>query len=190
MLAIHPNIQARLRAEVRKHVPSPTSSTTADLASTLESLPLLNGVCTETLRLYPTVPITIRDSIRPTSILSHPVPAHTQVLLSPWATNRSPSLWGPSASEFVPERWIDYDPDKGMKPEEGRPNNHGGSNSNYSNLTFLHGPRSCIGQGFAKAELRALVAAFVGCYEWRMADPDENIIAAGVVTTKPANGMR
>ncbi|KAL9092124.1 MAG: hypothetical protein Q9165_004557 [Trypethelium subeluteriae] len=190
MLATHPDMQTRLRAEIHKHVPSPSSSNTADLATVLESLPLLNAVCNETLRLYPTVPVTIRDSIRPTSILGHAIPAHTQILLCPWATNRSTALWGPDAAEFMPERWIDYDAAKGVPPEDGRPNNHGGSQSNYSNLTFLHGPRSCIGQGFAKAELRALVAAFVGCYEWGMADPDEKIIPSGVVTTKPQNGMR
>ncbi|KAI9688043.1 MAG: hypothetical protein M1822_001548 [Bathelium mastoideum] len=193
MLAIHPDIQSRLRAEVHQHVPSPSassSSPTIDLASILESLPLLNAVCNETLRMYPTVPVTIRDSIRPTSILGHPVPTHTQVLLVPWATNRSPHLWGDRADEFVPERWIDFDAAAGQRPEDGRPNNHGGSSSNYNILTFLHGPRSCIGQGFAKAELRALVAAFVGCYEWGMADPDEVVVPSGVVTTKPAHGMR
>lgn len=190
MLAIHPEIQARLRAEVHKHLPSPSSDEPVDLAGILESLPLLNGVCNETLRMYPTVPVTVRDAIRPTSILGHPVPAHTQIVLCPWAINRSPALWGPKADEFIPERWIDYDAEAGQQPEDGRPNNHGGSVSNYSNLTFLHGPRSCIGQGFAKAELRALIAAFVGSYEWRMADLDEVVVPAGVVTTKPSNGMR
>nr|POE74308.1 cytochrome p450 97b3, chloroplastic [Quercus suber] len=89
------------------------------------------------------------------------------------------------AERFVPERWIDTDPTSG----ERKPNNAGGAPSNYANLTFLHGPRSCIGQGFAKAELRALVAAFVGSFDMSLANPDEEVIPSGVVTTKPKNGM-
>lgn len=91
-------------------------------------------------------------------------------------------MWGPGASEFDPGRWIE--------PKTGKPNQSGGASTNYAFLTFLHGPRSCIGQGFARAELRALVAAFVGAFDFTMADPDEEVIPAGVVTTKPKNGLK
>lgn len=57
-------------------------------------------------------------------------------------------------------------------------------------MTFLHGPRSCIGQSFAKAELRALVAAFVGAFEIEMEDPSHVPMPAGVVTIKPRDGLR
>lgn len=57
-----------------------------------------------------------------------------------------------------------------------RPNNSGGAVSNYANLTFLHGPRSCIGHTFAAAELRCLAAMFVGKFQFEMADPDEVVI--------------
>lgn len=152
-----------------------------DLATLLESLPLLNAVCNETIRLYPTVPLTIRDAFRDTTIMDQFVPKGTSVHLIPWATNRNPHFWGPDAGEFKPERWIDAD--------TGKPNNTGGSSSNYNTLTFLHGPRSCIGQGFAKAELRCLVAAFVGAFEMELANPKEVCIPHGVITTKPKNGM-
>jgi len=102
--------------------------------------------------------------------------------ISPWAINRSPLLWGDQAAEFVPERWID--------PSTGKANNTGGVRSNYSNLTFLHGPRSCIGEKFAKSELKALIAAFVGTFAMEMADKNEVPIAGGAITAKPTNGMR
>nr|POF14325.1 putative cytochrome p450 4d14 [Quercus suber] len=187
LLSRHPEIQTALRKEIHAHVPSPTAPLAADfdLATVLESLPLLNGVCNETLRLYPTVPITIRNVVRPTTLVGHALPVGIQVLLSPWAINRSPKLWGADADRFVPDRWIDTDAATG----ERKPNNAGGAPSNYANLTFLHGPRSCIGQGFAKAELRALVAAFVGSFQMDLADPNEDVVPSGVVTTKPKNGM-
>ncbi|KAK3064046.1 hypothetical protein LTS18_010552 [Coniosporium uncinatum] len=180
LLAIHPEIQKRLREEIQEKLPSNPWSE-VDLTGLLEGLPLLNGVCNETLRLYPTVPITVRDTIRDTTLVGQPIPKGTQILLSPWAINRSPHLWGDEAQVFKPERWIN--------PETGGPNKTGGATSNYDQLTFLHGPRSCIGQGFAMAELRCLVAAFVGAFELEMARPNEPVIPAGVVTTKPASGM-
>jgi cytochrome P450 len=57
-------------------------------------------------------------------------------------------------------------------------------------MTFLHGPRSCIGERFAKSELKALVAALVGTFAMEMADKDEVPIVGGAITAKPINGMR
>jgi cytochrome P450 len=87
-------------------------------------------------------------------------------------------LWGPDACEFTPDRWL----------QEGCFNT-GGVDNNYANLTFFHGPRSCIGQGFAKSEFKCLLAALVGGMKWEMADPNEEVYPAGVITTKPHNGM-
>ncbi|EKG13519.1 Cytochrome P450 [Macrophomina phaseolina MS6] len=186
LLATHPSAQSRLRAEVRAHLTAELADAKAAPASVLadkleNNMPYLNAVCNEVTRLYPTVPVTIRDAVRDTNICGQPVPKGTQILLVPWAINRSPLLWGEDSEKFRPERWID---------ENGRANNHGGATSNYCLLTFLHGPRSCIGQKFAQAELRALVAAFVAKFEWELAMEEKDVIPAGVVTTKPMNGMR
>jgi hypothetical protein len=43
--------------------------------------------------------------------------------------------------------------------------------------------------GFAKAEFKALLAAVAGSFEMRMADPEERVWPAGVITTKPVHGM-
>ena len=100
-------------------------------------------------------------------------------MLAPWAVNRNPALWGPEATEFTPERWL----------ADGQANS-GGVESNFANLTFFHGPRSCIGQGFAKAEFKCLLATLAGSMEWEMADKNEKVYPAGVVTTKPVDGMK
>ncbi|KAK6364886.1 hypothetical protein LTS17_011790 [Exophiala oligosperma] len=183
LLARHPEIQTQLREEIRANIPlNFTADTQAfDLAGTLESMPILNGVCNETFRLYSTVPQSLRVTIRPTTILGYPVKKGTMILLSPYGINRSPQHWGPDADEFKPSRWIDKD--------TGKPNNSGGAQSNYSLMTFLHGPRSCIGQGFAKAELRSLLAVLVGTFSIELKDPNYRPFRAGSVTTKPSQGM-
>jgi cytochrome P450 len=175
-----PEKQDTLRKEVRGSIKSSKAEITA---SQLESLPYLNGVCNESLRLYPGVPLTLRQAMRPSTILGCHVPAGTRVVIVPYAINRSPHIWGVDAEKFVPERWIDGE------LENARPNNNGGATNNYAFLTFLHGPRSCIGQNFSRAELRCLVAALVGRFDIQMADPDETVLAGGVITLKPRNGM-
>lgn len=150
------------------------------IATSLESLPLLNGILNETLRLYPTVPVTTRVAARDTTLGQQPIPKGTNILLSPWLINRSAALWGPEAGEFDPGRWID---------EHGRPNNSGGADSNYNFMTFLHGPRSCIGRDFAKAELRCLLAAIVSRFEWTLDMDEKDVIPAGAITIKPQKGL-
>jgi cytochrome P450 len=110
---------------------------------------------------------------------SHSSHLGTRILLVPWAINRSRQLWGEDSEKFMPERWL----------QEGTANT-GGAKSNYAQITFLHGPRSCIGMGFAKAEFKCLLAVIAGEYDMKMADPNEKVFPAGVITTKPVNGMK
>ncbi|KAM0322562.1 hypothetical protein ACHAQA_009409 [Verticillium albo-atrum] len=181
LLAKQPELQRKVRQEVLEGIPSElTGSATFDLAGVLEQLPYLNGTINESLRLYPTVPITLRQALRDTQIGDQFIPKGTDIVISIWYVNRSPEIWGPDAGEFRPERWI---------TDDGKPNQNGGSSSNYDFLTFLHGPRSCIGQGFAKAEMRCLLAAMAMSFTWDLAMDDEKVVPKGVITIKPANGM-
>ncbi|KAF4953562.1 hypothetical protein FGADI_5898 [Fusarium gaditjirri] len=181
LLTKHPEYQAKLREEVRNGLPEDLAANpTVDLAGILEQLPYLNGIMHETLRLYPTVPLTMRQAIRDTRIGDQFIPEGTDIIVSIWYINRSEAIWGPDATEFKPERWI---------TDDGKPNQNGGASSNYNFLTFLHGPRSCIGQGFAKAELRCLLATMVRSFEWTLAMDDKLVMPRGVITIKPENGM-
>ncbi|KAJ5880478.1 uncharacterized protein N7473_011531 [Penicillium subrubescens] len=181
LLTLHPEVQTRLRTEIRTKIPSATHPITH---TDLESLPLLNGVCQEVLRLYPTVPATIRESIRDTTVAGKHVPRGTRLILCPYAINRAPIFWGEDGDAFVPERWIDTDKNGNQVP-----NNNGGASTNFAQITFLHGQRACIGKDFARAELRCAVAGVVGRFAFEMQDPKQEIHIAGAVTTKPVEGM-
>ncbi|XMA14446.1 hypothetical protein WAI453_007237 [Rhynchosporium graminicola] len=184
MLCLNPDIQTRLRAEIREKLPSVNGSeevTTQDF----DHMPYLSAVCNEVLRYYPPVPLTLRDAAVDTVILGQPIPKGTRVMLVPWAVNKHSTHWGADGANFNPDRWL---------PSEKNPHSaNGGAQSNYSYLTFLHGPRSCIGQGFAKAEFMCLLAAWVGRFEFELNDENEkiekNVVIKGGVTAKPANGM-
>jgi cytochrome P450 len=126
--------------------------------------------------------VATRVSVCDTSIIGYEVPKGTRIILAPWAINRSSELWGPDANTFNPSRWIDSN--------TGKANNTGGATSNYSLLTFLHGPRNCIGQGFAKAELRTLVTAFILAFEVELIHQHHVIMPGGSLSAKPSGGMR
>ncbi|CAG9982392.1 unnamed protein product [Clonostachys byssicola] len=183
LLATHQEMQHKLRKEVLEALPSNSlldTSDMEDLAGTLEQLPYLNGIINETLRLYPTVPVTLRQAIHDTHIAEYPIPKGTVLVLSIWQINRSTEVWGTDADKFIPERWI---------TEAGKPNQTGGANSNYDFVTFLHGPRSCIGQNFARAEMRCLLAAMATSFSWELAMDQAKVLPRGVITIKPAHGL-
>ncbi|KAK5070791.1 hypothetical protein LTR64_007432 [Lithohypha guttulata] len=182
VLAQRPDLQSRLREEIRNNI---SSMSTPVSSTALESMPLLNGVCEEVLRLYPTVPLTIREAQCDTTMAGIPIPKGVVALIVPYAINRHPSYWGENASDFVPERWIDTGKDGTQ-----RANKHGGAHSNYCETTFLHGPRSCIGRDFAKTELRCAVAGIVGSFELELLEPEREVVIGGTVTTKPVGGLK
>lgn len=95
--------------------------------------------------------------------------------MSTFAANRSECIWGADAAEFKPERWLG----------EGKAT-HGGTNNRLANnITFLFGPRSCLGQSFARAEMKCLVAAFVDRFKFEMLHPDKELVVAGAVSVFP-----
>ncbi|KGO69212.1 Cytochrome P450 [Penicillium italicum] len=176
-LCKNPTVQTRLRDEIRANLPSLDDPTPISAAA-VDNLPYLNAVCNEILRFHPSVPITIRRAARDTSLAGMHIPKDTLLTLSPQVTNRLEELWGPDANEFNPDRF--------MGPGKA---NTGGAINNYAFLTFLHGPRGCIGQGFAKAELACLLAATVGRFHMELKFPDAKLETREGATVSPKDGV-
>jgi cytochrome P450 len=178
VLCKYPDVQKRLREEIRAALPSIGDTDATVSAADVDKVQYLHAVCNEVMRAFPSVPFTLRIAANDSTIQGNLIPKGTSIVLSPWAINVSEELWGPDAADFNPDRW--------MGP--GRTNT-GGADSNYSFLSFLHGPRSCIGKDFAKAEFACLVAAWVGRFEMEFAEKDYVLDVAGGITTKP-KGMK
>jgi cytochrome P450 len=178
LLCLHPDVQSRLREEIHSNLESIDSHTSITPAQ-IDKLPYLHAVCQETLRFFPSVPLTIREARdNDSTIVGQRIPKGMLIFIMAAAVNKSTELWGEDAGEFKPDRW--------MGP--GRANT-GGASSNYAFLTFLHGPRSCIGQGFAKAEFACLLAGLVGRFQMELADKNFELKVKGGITARPANGL-
>ena len=182
LLCRHPDVQAKLRAEIHAKLPSLQSDSIT--AADIDGCHYLHAVCAEIFRLWSPVTLTMRVAAQDATLAGKFLPKGTTVILAPWALNTSTTGWGPDALEFKPERWLDAD---------GSANNRGGADSNYSFLTFLHGPRSCIGQKFAQAEFACLLAAWVGRFETRFEEGSPHAEGEpevqGGITSKPKGGL-
>lgn len=69
--------------------------------------------------------------------------------------NRDPAIWGPDAEEFNPDRY-----DNPAYPAASVPGVYGNL------LSFIGGPRNCIGWRFALAEFKAMLFTLVRAYEF------------------------
>lgn len=115
----------------------------------LKGLHYLHAAITESLRLYPPVPINSRV-VENGDIL----PDGTRVCAgwfadyAAYAMGRDQRLWGPDAVAFIPERWLD---DKGQFV--------GIDSCKFP--AFHAGPRACLGREMAYVQMKAVVAAML-----------------------------
>lgn len=147
-LALHPDVLQRLRAEIIEHC-GPHGSPDYD---TLLQLRYLRAVINETLRLFPPVPLNIRESradctlppADPTYATGDHTPLYmpggVNIVWLPMLLHRNPVLWGPDADEFNPDRWLH--PDRVAKCVA-NPFMYG---------PFSFGPRTCLGRGYGLNE--------------------------------------
>ncbi|KAI1325231.1 cytochrome P450 78A3 [Xylariaceae sp. FL0255] len=163
LLSTHPVIQSRLREEIKDFLPflfnkqtrfDPEQIASADV----DQLPYLDNVCRESLRYIPPIPMTVRQSLEDDVLGDYKVPAGTVVYVLANAINRLPMYWGPTADEFDPDRWDDL-------PSTFTAN---------AFMTFLQGPRSCIGRKFAETEMKILLCCLLSMYEFKRDETTEN----------------
>ncbi|EFR04920.1 hypothetical protein MGYG_07922 [Nannizzia gypsea CBS 118893] len=88
ILCTHPEVQSRLREEVRAKIPSTGQNRDANglphiSSSLLDTLPYLNAFCNELFRFYPPVTVTSRQAIRDTVIAGQPIKKGTTSPLHP-----------------------------------------------------------------------------------------------------------
>ncbi|OSD05293.1 cytochrome P450 [Trametes coccinea BRFM310] len=178
-----PAAQRKLRAEL---LALDTDTPTMD---ELMALPYLDMVVRESLRLHAPIPETGRVAMRADVIPldrpftdrdgvvhDHVKVAKGDVILIPIkALNRLESLWGPDAHEFRPERW--ETPPAAISCITGVWGHI---------LTFLGGPRACIGYRFSIVEMKALLYALVRAFEFELAVSPRDIKMTPGIVQRPA----
>jgi cytochrome P450 len=216
ILSKHPEVQSRLRAEIGERMPvlfsrhrdegddcdetEWLSKIISALASTdPDQLPYLHNVCRESLRYLPPIPLTVRQSVEADNFSGYCIPAGTPVYIFPSVVNRLSAYWGPTADVFDPDRW-DHPVSirttsapaaeaAASAPLLSRRTTSNGSSSGY--MTFLQGPRGCIGRKFAETEMKVLLCVMLSAFEFSRdetrRDPEEGKLWRLVI--RPKDGM-
>ncbi|KAJ3206218.1 hypothetical protein HDU67_008305, partial [Dinochytrium kinnereticum] len=137
LLSSRPEIVAKIREEVQTILGESRLPTYDEV----NSLKYVNAVFYETLRLYPSVPLDFKTSVKPDVLPGGiEIPANTEVNWFPYSMGRMEALWGPDANDFNPNRWLDPVTDT-LRRE-----------SQFKWTAFNAGPRTCLGQQMATVE--------------------------------------
>jgi cytochrome P450 len=166
LLATHPEAQERAAAEARDFPEEPDFSDLARLRFTRD-------VWREALRLYPPVPMLVRQAARPEVFRGRPLRRGAQVVLSPWHLHRHERLWA-DPDGFDPDRW---------QTGAGR------AAARAAYLPFSAGPRVCPGAGFATAEGVLMLACLLRRHRFA-ADPARVPVPVAHLTVRARDGIR
>ncbi|PVF95589.1 cytochrome P450 [Serendipita vermifera] len=172
-LATHQDIQNKLRDELLSFPGEPTYD---DFANE-DTLPLLDAVCKENLRMFPASArnekvaehddvLPLRDPIRGADgswIKSIPVKAGQVIHIPSIGINRDNDVWG-DGDVFRPTRWLVGRPagakycspgEQGLKPASEMCGGWSGI------FTFSEGPRACVGRRLALFEYKVIMYTLV-----------------------------
>ncbi|KAJ7957671.1 Cytochrome P450 [Quillaja saponaria] len=118
----------------------------------LKKMVYLQAALSESLRLYPSVPIDLKEVLEDDAFPDGTViKKGARVLYSIFSMARMESIWGKDCLEFKPERWIK---DRQFVSE-----------SQFKYPVFNAGPRLCVGKKFAYFQMKMVAASILLRYQ-------------------------
>jgi cytochrome P450 len=163
LLALYPEWQDKIALEA------------ADMSmdfSKLSTLKQTRDVFRESLRLYPPVPMMVRETTKLEEFRGRQVKVGAQVVVSPWHLHRQSRLWD-NPDGFDPTRW---GTENGKKCQR------------EAYLPFSAGPRVCTGAGFAMIEGVILLAQIVRAYRFEIV-PERTPVPVAHLTVRSKDGI-
>ncbi|WRX12907.1 Cytochrome P450 - like 10 [Theobroma cacao] len=148
LLSVNPNVELKIRKELQlirqRNGKSIGDAYTFD---ELRDMHYLHAAISESLRLYPPVPVDTKACLR-----NDILPDGTFIgkdwffTYHTYAMGRMEAIWGKNCKEYLPERWLD---ENGNCKQE----------SPFRFPIFHAGPRMCLGKDMAYIQMKSIVAA-------------------------------
>ncbi|GMN43030.1 hypothetical protein TIFTF001_012232 [Ficus carica] len=166
LLCKHPHVQDKVVKELREATKAKEVTNFVEFANSLseevlENMQYLHAAITETLRIYPAVPVDAKicfsDDTLPDGFA---VKKGDMVSYQPYAMGRMKFLWGDDAEQFRPERWLNQE--GVFQPE-----------SPFKFTAFQAGPRICLGKEFAYKQLKIFAAVLLSCFAFKMSNEEK-----------------
>jgi cytochrome P450 len=166
LVAANRGVQDRLNTEVNN------LDMLAITFSDLSKLRFTRDVFREALRLYPPVPMMVRETTRAEQFRDRTLPKAAQVVISPWHLHRQSRIW-PDPDAFDPDRW--------QRPDQAQPQRE-------AYIPFSAGRRVCTGAGFAMAEGVLLLAMLLKSFRFEIV-PDRIPVPEAHLTVRARDGI-
>jgi sterol 14-demethylase len=125
----------------------------------LRSIPKLESVIKETLRLHPPLIILMRQVVEEIELAGHTIPVGTIVASSPRVSNRLEEDF-PDAQSFDPSRYLD--------PRQEDLQNR------WTWIPFGAGKHRCVGNAFAMMQIKAIFSVLLQDFEFELVQPSES----------------
>lgn len=153
----HPYVFNKVREEIKFVV----GSTRLVEESDVQSLPYLQAVVKEALRLHPTVPVVIRECREACKIKEFDIPEKTMVAINVYTIMRVGKTWD-YPNDFRPERFMVSSKEKENAMEY---------------IPFGAGRRACPGSKLALSLIHTTIATMVQCFDWKVGGEGEHVKA-------------
>ncbi|KAJ4818964.1 Cytochrome P450 [Rhynchospora pubera] len=145
-------------------------------AEELKQMHYLQAALSETLRLYPPVPVdfkeVLEDDVLPDGTV---VKKGARVIYLMYSMARMEGIWGKDCREFKPERWLR----DGIFTNE----------NSFRYVVFNAGPRLCIGKKFAYMQMKMVAASILLRYHVEVVEKQE-VVPKLTTTLYMKNGLR
>ncbi|KNA12205.1 hypothetical protein SOVF_127210 [Spinacia oleracea] len=168
MLCKHQDVQEKVAEEVRKVTNMEGGRYYSEFAASLtdeslERMQYLHAALTETLRLYPAVPVDAKICFSDDTLPDgYSVNKGDMVAYQPYAMGRMKFIWGDDAEDFLPERWLNED---GIFQPA----------SPFKFTAFQAGPRICLGKEFAYRQMKIFSAVLLSSFIFKLSDEESTV---------------
>jgi len=162
-------------SEAQEHLHAELDQILAGRVPTMEDLPQLNYtrmVLEEAMRLYPPAWQLMRRAIQDDEIDGYHIPANSYILWSPYISHRHPDFWE-KPEQIYPEHFS-------TECSAKRPH--------HAYMPFSSGPRICLGNTFAMAEMQLILATVAQQYRVSLA-PGHHVEPEPLLSLRPKNGV-
>ncbi|KAL8236916.1 hypothetical protein R6Q59_017997 [Mikania micrantha] len=186
ILSSHPEVEQKILDELNEiRVSSCKNGSDCYSFDDLRRMHYLHAALSESLRLYPPVPLDtkdcLQDDIMPDGTF---IGKGWFVTYNTYAMGRIASVWGNDCCEFRPERWLEE--------EEGGKGNMVYRPENQFKFPVFHGgPRICLGKEMAYTQMKLVAATIIEMFQVVVVSeekkPPEHVLA---FTIRMKNGLK
>ncbi|KVI06731.1 cytochrome P450 81E8-like [Cynara cardunculus var. scolymus] len=162
LLLNHPHVLKKAQNEISTHLNQKRFVDESDMGS----LPYLQCILNETLRMYPAAPLLVpHESSEDCMVGGYHIPRGTMLLVNQWAIHHDPDLWS--------------------EPERFNPERFQGTRDGFKFMAFGSGRRSCPGEGLAMRMVGLTLGLLIQCFDWERVSEEMVDMSEGPGLTMP-----